>query len=153
MEHVGVEQWLMATGDVSEIARYRLRKERDQKIIDLSLNYRTQLETGYSSDTSDAEKRKLKHQLVGELKEAYAEITKDWQGYSGYKYWFEQPINNAKLISIATYNELVPAFEKLLESHGGDLESFYKSVIKLAEQPKSSRRQALAALNRGQYTF
>ena len=104
------------------------------------------METVYSTSASDPEKRRIKQQLIAELKDAYMRMTKDWQGYVGYKYWFEQPINNAKLISIATYNELIPAFEKLLQSHSGDLKSFYESVIELAEQSKSSRRQALAAL-------
>lgn len=153
VERLGVERWLMVSGDASEIARYRLDKKRDQQVVDLILDYRAQMEAAYSANTSDTEKRRIKQQLVAELKEAYARITKDWKGYSGYRYWFEQPINNAKLISIATYNELIPAFEKLLQNHGGDLKSFYQSVIELAEQPKSSRREALAALNRGQYTF
>ena len=147
VENVGVERWLKASGDASEIANYRLSKKRDQQVIDLILDYRAQIEKAYSTNTSDTEKRHVKKQLIAELKRDYEQTTKDWQGYVGYKYWFEQPINNAKLISIATYNELIPAFEKLLEDHGGDLKSFYKSVVELAEQPKSLRRQALATLN------
>ena len=146
VENVGVERWLLSSGDASEIESYRLRKQRDQQVVELILDYRTKLETAYSTNTSDTDKRRTKQQLVAELKDAYERMTKDWRGYVGYKYWFEQPINNAKLISIATYNELIPAFEKLLQSHNGDLKGFYKSVIELAEQSKSSRREALAAL-------
>lgn len=144
VERIGVERWLMASDDAPKIARYHLRKQRDEKVVELILDYRARMDQAYSANTSDMKKRRTKQQLIADLKDAYAETTRQWQGYSGYKYWFEQPINNAKLVSIATYNDLIPAFEKLLEKHGGDLESFYESVAELADQPKSLRRQALA---------
>lgn len=46
--------------------------------------------------------------------------------------------NNAFLAAYATYNDLVPMFEKLLAEEGGDLRAFYARVKKLATE-RSSR--------------
>jgi predicted aminopeptidase len=51
--------------------------------------------------------------------------------------------NNAFLVSIALYNELVPAFERLL-AESGSLDAFYARVKKLAASERSSRDPLLA---------
>ena len=51
--------------------------------------------------------------------------------------------NNAFLVSIAVYTELVPAFERLLAQKGGDLPAFYARVRELAREEKKAREQAL----------
>ena len=50
--------------------------------------------------------------------------------------------NNAYLVSIALYTQLVPEFERLLASCGSDLGEFYDRVEALT----ASRRDARAAL-------
>ena len=52
--------------------------------------------------------------------------------------------NNAFLVSIALYTELVPAFERLLAASGGDLAGFYRQAGKLGALPKDERQVALA---------
>lgn len=47
--------------------------------------------------------------------------------------------NNALLASFATYTQLVPAFERLLQEEGGDLERFYARVKRLSAIERSSR--------------
>ena len=47
--------------------------------------------------------------------------------------------NNALLASFATYTQLVPAFEQLLQEEGGDLEKFYARVKTLSASAPSSR--------------
>ena len=51
--------------------------------------------------------------------------------------------NNAFLVSIAVYTELVPAFERLLAEKGGDLSAFYARVRELAHEDKKARQLAL----------
>ena len=53
--------------------------------------------------------------------------------------------NNAFLVSIAVYTELVPAFERLLAENGGDLPALYKRVRELAGADKKARALALYA--------
>lgn len=147
VEQVGVERWLEHMGDTTRIADYLLKRQRNQQVIALILEHRARLQQVYDDALPDSEKKRVKQQLIAELKKTYVEKIGDWQSYSGYKHWFEQPINNAKLVSIATYNDLTPAFEKLLQEQKGDLTNFYQVVKKLAAEPKTSRWQALTSLS------
>jgi predicted aminopeptidase len=60
--------------------------------------------------------------------------------------------NNAYLISVALYTELVPAFERLLAGEHGDLQRFYAKASELAKLPKDTRDAKLER-NQGQTTF
>jgi len=69
----------------------------------------------------------------------------------GYDGWFERA-NNAALGVQAAYHELVPAFERLFESSGGDFQRFYAEVQRLAvlpkdEAPRQTRRITLNERN------
>lgn len=146
VERVGVERWLSVAADPSRIAAYELRNRRNERVVHTILDYRARLEALYGSDVSDAEKLARKERLIEDLKQAYARDLSNWPGYSGYEYWFGKPINNAQLLSVATYNDLVPNFGKLLQKHGGDLPAFYEAAGELANMEKSERRAALDAL-------
>lgn len=145
VERIGVERWLTDRGDPAATGAYLLRNQRNDTVVGIVLDFRARLEALYSSNATDAEKRVGKERLIGELKDAYVGKLSAWPGYSGYKHWFDKPINNAQLLSVATYNDLVPAFEKLLKKNDGDLTRFYVAVKELAEVEKSQRRAALAA--------
>ena len=67
-------------------------------------------------------------------------------GAADYDAWFSKPLNNAQLNSVAAYYNLVPGFERLLETNGGDLGKFYAAADKLAHEPKAERHQRLRAL-------
>ena len=55
----------------------------------------------------------------------YRALREQWGGFAGYDWWFEQPLNNAQIASVAMYTQLVPGFQKLLADSGGDLPRFY----------------------------
>jgi predicted aminopeptidase len=79
----------------------------------------------------------------------YRALKKDrWGGWSGYDGWFAGGVNNAQIASVATYEELVPAFRALLAREGGDMGRFYVAVKQLAKLDKSEREAELAALAR-----
>ncbi|MEZ5305251.1 MAG: aminopeptidase [Verrucomicrobiales bacterium] len=50
-------------------------------------------------------------------------------------------LNNALLGSLATYYDLVPAFENLLAQCGGDLDAFYAEAERLGKLPADERRR------------
>ena len=54
--------------------------------------------------------------------------------------------NNAFLVSIALYNELVPAFERLL-AQAGSLDAFYERTRALAHEDPARRDAQLARAN------
>lgn len=55
-------------------------------------------------------------------------------------------LNNAVLVSISTYEDLVPAFERLFDTVGGNWPEFHAAVAALARQPAAERRTELARL-------
>ena len=55
--------------------------------------------------------------------------------------------NNAFLVSVALYTELVPAFERLLAASGGDLDTFYARARSLAHEDRAQRDAVLARAN------
>jgi predicted aminopeptidase len=53
--------------------------------------------------------------------------------------------NNAYLVSIALYTQLVPQFEALLGACGGDLKMFYERAEALAARPREARTALTSA--------
>ena len=69
-----------------------------------------------------------------------------WQGYSGFDRWFERPVNNARLASVATYHDRKPPFLALLQRADGDLPRFYREVAELARRSRAERDKILTEL-------
>ena len=82
--------------------------------------------------------------MIHGLRDNYEKMKARWGvAKSGYDGWFSEPINNAKLNIIATYYDLVPAFQAILKAQGGDIEKFYDAVGTLAKLPLDKRHEAL----------
>jgi predicted aminopeptidase len=112
----------------------------------LLTQHRQRLEEVFASDISDDEKRNKKALVITSLKQTYHQIKEEkWGGYSGYDQWFNEPITNAHFVLIATYEELVPAFQAL-HAKSGSLKKFYAEVKAMAKQDKVRRREQLSLL-------
>jgi predicted aminopeptidase len=62
---------------------------------------------------------------------------------AAYDGWFKYPLNNAQLISVATYYDWVPAFNAILSEAGGDLQKFYQKCRQLAKKQPVERNRIL----------
>jgi predicted aminopeptidase len=146
VEEVGVERWLDRFGNQAMRDGYARYKSRKHDFLALLMKYRKALEQNYAIvDRSDAEKRAVKARLFQELKDEYQVLKGNWGGYAGYDRFFEQPLSNAHLASIATYEDFVPAFRAMLR-RDGSFPRFYKSVKQLAELDRQERHRILKAL-------
>ena len=130
VEEEGVRRWLRAQGREAEFAAFRTAQARRRELAARVEAMRKRLEAIYQSDVSPEEKRRVKAQEFAALRAEYGGIV---------------PVdpNNAFLVSISVYTELVPAFERLLAESGGDLPAFYKRVRQLARMDKAARDAAL----------
>ena len=147
VEELGVKRWLLQRGQPEELQQYQVAKQRHGEFKQLILNSRDQLQQIYQRPASHAELLQLKTQAFEQLKQNYAALKKHrWQGYSGYDRWFEKDLNNAKLLSVVTYHDLVPAFHALFQQQDEDFEKFYQSVAQIAQLPIAQRHQKLQAL-------
>jgi predicted aminopeptidase len=146
VESIGVEQWLDKHGNPDSRERYREFRQRKRDFIDLLTQHRQRLEEVFATDISDDEKRNQKALVITSLKQAYHQIRDEkWGGYSGYDQWFNEPITNAHFVLVATYEELVPAFQAL-HAKSGSMKKFYADVQAMAKQDKARRRERLALL-------
>ena len=146
VEEEGVRRWLERYGTPAEREAYARPRERRAAFVRLVLRYRERAEQLYREPLAPEAKRAAKAKLFAEMEAEYRALKEGWGGFAGYDRWFEGGVNNAKLASVATYEELVPAFRALLARENGDLPKFYAAVKQLARLDKAERDAELAAL-------
>jgi predicted aminopeptidase len=139
VEQEGLRRWLTAVNNQKASEIYKLDYRRRQQFIELVMKYRKELETLYAKNLPIPEKRQAKAAVFEKLKDDYRLLKQHWNGYSGYDFWMYQKMNNAKLISVSTYNDLVPAFLELLKTCNNDLKVFYKKCQDLSKKSKEER--------------
>lgn len=146
VEEEGVRRWLGAAGRDEELASWRRLGERAQAFELLLARTRGRLVEAYASGLPEGEMRAAKAEAFAQLEREYQALRASWDGWPGYDRWFEQPLNNARLIPSATYRALVPAFRMLLAESGGDLEAFHAASERLAALPRAEREIELRRL-------
>jgi predicted aminopeptidase len=143
VERLGSARWLSRRAGDAARREFAAFESRRADFRALTGRYRDRLQALYAGAAPDNDKRRGKTELLAQLRAEHAALKAGaWQGYSGYDGWFAQ-VNNASFGVLAAYNELVPQFEQLLESQGGDLPRFYAEVRRLAALPMAERRQGL----------
>jgi len=139
-----VRRWLLAKGDRAALVRYETTLRNDHEIFALLLRTREKLRQLYvRHDLSSAQMREHKAIAFTELHSGYLEIRRRHHGDSLYDRAFAKPWNNARLNTVATYYDLVPGFERLLQREHGDLHAFYAEVAKMRHLSQEERRARL----------
>lgn len=160
----GTRRWLRAQGDTNACEAYRISLLRHGQFVHLILGTRARLEKIYGDTRDQSGKiraarespappdrlREEKQRVFADLRRDYAELKAQWNGANGYDEWFNHELNNAQLNTVANYYDLVPGFERLLQSKDGNLEKFYDAVEALADLSKEERHQKLRALIKGE---
>jgi predicted aminopeptidase len=146
VEQIGGRLWLERHANAATRAADDTASQRRDQFRALTLRHREALAALYASNLAPEPKRQRKAELMAALRADYSQLktTPLWAGYNGYDGWFERA-NNAVLGIQASYNDLVPPFERLFEAQGRDFTRFYDTVRGLAAMPKAERRAKLAA--------
>ncbi len=139
VEQESLRRWLATRDNLKASEDHKTYYHRRRQFIELVMKYRKELETLYVKDLPTLEKRHAKAAAFEKLMDEYRLLKQNWDGYSGYDLWMYRKMNNAKLISVSTYHDLVPAFLELLKSCNYDLKVFYKKCQNLSEKPKEER--------------
>ncbi len=157
----GLRRWMLSTTNNAAWEEYCAGLQRKDKFLRLVMNTRRKLEQLYDDQTPIhtqvaslsggaavpwTDKRLRKQQIIGELRTDYEKLKGDWGGNAEYDHWFSKSVNNAKLNTVATYYELVPAFNHLLAQRSGDLPAFYREIRKITKLSKSERHALLEKL-------
>jgi predicted aminopeptidase len=129
VERAGVQRWLAATGRGAALKAFLDTQELTRKFFADLDRTRARLKQIYASALPAEAMREKKREAMEDLKKELA---------ANPRLRAIEP-NNALLAAFATYNQLVPAFEKLLAEEGGDFERFYARVKALSASEPSSR--------------
>ncbi len=144
VEREGVNRWLATHGTEAQRRSFDQERARSQAFGELVAKYRSRLAELYAEPLAPEAMRNRKQEALAQMRAEYARMKQSWDGFTGYDWWFEQPLNNAQLASVAIYTQLVPAFERILRDDDGDLPRFYAEVERLAALPKAQRDAELA---------
>jgi len=146
VEEAGLQRWLASRARLNELEAWNEQRERNAQFVALLLQTRERLDALYQSDLPDDQKRDRKQYEFGMLKLQYSQLkTGQWEGYRGYDAWFSRTLNNAHLVSAATYYGCVPGLRNLLQSVAGDLPTFYDKARELAKDTREARANAVCA--------
>lgn len=143
----GVERWLKKYGSPQSIAEFNQKQAREDIFVDLVLRYRKRLDVLYHSSLDDKIKLQRKNVILQEMVNEYQKVRSSWGNDTTYDTWFAMGINNAKLMAVVTYRQLVPAFKKFLQATGNNLDLFYKLIGGMGNCDKNMRRQILSSVN------
>jgi predicted aminopeptidase len=124
-----VQRWLAATGRGAALQAFFDAQEGSRRFFEELDRTRTRLKALYASSLPAETMRERKREAFADLKHNLS---------ANPRFRALEP-SNALLAAFATYNQLVPAFEKLLAEEGGDLEKFYARVKALSASAPSNR--------------
>ncbi len=144
VELEGVRRWLEKKGEEEKLDRLRSGMKRQQQFLDLLRRVRGRLQALYDGASASGSLRAAKRVELDNALEEYQALKKAWGGFDGFDSFFAGGLNNAKLVSVSTYQDLVPAFQGLLARLDNNLPDFYRAVDRIASLPPAER---LAALN------
>jgi len=134
VEETGVRRWLEAEGRSAELESFRAAQARKRAFAASVKEARDRLAGAYAAGLPRHELLAAKRAEFERLRAQYGAIIP------------AEP-NNAFLVSIALYSELVPAFERVLAAQDHDLGRFYEKVRALAALDKAGRTVALGEGN------
>lgn len=143
---IGVQRWLMKKGALEALRRVESQQQRETDFIDLVLGTQRRLGSLYASGMDEFRMRTVKAGIFEDMRYDYEALKWKWAGFSGYDEWMRTDLNNAKIASVATYHDQVPAFDALLTAANHDLASFYNLADGIGRLPPEERSDCLAGL-------
>jgi predicted aminopeptidase len=148
VEDEGVRRWLEQSGRVADLGVFRERRRRHLELVGLFERTRGRLRQLYAEDLPPEQMRVRKQAVIAELRDDYEARRGPGHLHLAFDSWFEQGLNNAHLVSVATYQDCVPGLRALLTEAGDDLPAFYARVRELVGKENAARREQLCRATR-----
>ena len=147
VERLGGQRWLETHASEKARAEYAAYAGRRRMFRELSRATRKRLEAVYETpgigfEAKEEGKRRVMADFRAEYEAMKARSGLEPAAWRGYDRWVREA-NNAFFGAQKAYDELVPGFEALYRSVGGDWERFYDAARQLAALPKQERHQRL----------
>jgi predicted aminopeptidase len=150
VERLGGQLWLRTHADEKARQDYAAFDGRRQAFKALSRATRERLETmydtpGMSPEAREQAKRRIMEQFRGEYARMKERLGGDPAVWRGYDRWVREA-NNAFFGAQKAYDELVPGFEALFASVGGNWQRFYDAARAMKDLTKNERHERLKSL-------
>ncbi len=147
VEQEGLRRWLLAHNQAAVLAQYQTLWQNKAAVLQLIAKYRDKLASLYASKESINRKKVEKKHLFAMLKTTYQNGFGDQT--TGLRWWFKGTLNNAALLPVSTYNDLLPAFTRLLANQKGNFRAFFRILEKIAAtaDPVTALRQQTVYTN------
>ena len=143
IELYALEQWLQTRDESGRFDRYRLSLARRASVIELIMLARHRLALLYDSGIPMAEMKVQKQSIFQEMRDAYSRLRETWAVGKEFYDWMQGPMSNAKLETVADYNEWVPLLTARLDKLG--FEQFKRELARLASLSQPERDAELKA--------
>jgi predicted aminopeptidase len=142
IELYALEQWLLARGESHRFDRYRFSLARRDSVIELIRQARGSLAVLYDSGLPVADMEAKKQSIFQGMRDAYSHLRETWTGGEEFYRWMQGPMSNAKLETVADYNEWVPLLTDKLDKLGFD--QFKNELSRLASLSQPEREAELS---------
>ena len=139
----GVHRWFQQHAKPEEWHLFLEHQRQSAVFQDFLRTTREQLRTLYQQNLPEKQMRSKKQLLLSKAHEHFAELKESRQLGNGFDRWMSRGLNNARLAGIATYRELVPGFQTMLQQCQGNLGCFYERIRVLSKLSKKERREKL----------
>ena len=143
VEEAGVERWFALHPSPVRLAAYHHERKLRGEFLAFMHQQRAQFEALYRADLTVAEKLRRKAELITAMRAAYHAAATSFRGR--YDLFFGRDFNNARLATLTTYHDWVPAF-RALRVKVSNWAAFYLAVEALGRLPMVQREQRLREL-------
>ncbi len=143
VEREGVRRWFTARHDEQSLVQFEATMRQRAYVAHMLSVARSRLAALYAGRPADATLRSDKRAEFDRLRDEFSTARAEGRVDAGYEWLFGSQLGNASLLAVATYEDCVPAFERLLRDLDGDLPAFYARVAELARLPRDERHRVL----------
>ena len=137
---IGVEKLARAWGDI-DLQRFHERTQQDDQFFALVLRHKQQMAVLFATDQPDGRKLALKQQQFTVLRADYRTLKARSGDPGRFDQWLDIDLNNAKLLAVSAYRDLVPGLLQVYQSGSRDLETFYGLLRRLQDCSQVARHQ------------
>ncbi|MEK6749332.1 MAG: aminopeptidase [Pseudomonadota bacterium] len=154
VERIGVLFWLRSRPDAdTAIANYLTNLEKREEFLALINLTRTALRDLYALPLTPEELESAKQLVFRHLREHSNELQQQGSLPAHYADWFKQPVNNARFVVTAAYEDHIPAFTSLFAHAGHRWPEFYRQAAKLSRLDTPRRHDKLRQLENSAVQF
>jgi predicted aminopeptidase len=139
VEEAVLPRWLTSKGRPADIEKFQRSEAHAREFSAVLAQARRDLARLYASKQPPEQMRDAKRARLAALGDELRATEKRLRASSGYGAWAAKGFNNAELASVATYENCMPGFRRLLAQQDGNLPRFYAAVRALSKKPLAQR--------------